>query len=184
MAALQEKTTAAFKDALEKLGTSMTADQFADFVENALLKARHAAAVSHLPAIADDSGLEVDALQGAPGIYSARYAGNAASDDANNEKLLRELQAVPERKRTARYRCAMVFLRSAEDPAPVIVEAHWDGSIARSSTGRGGFGYDPLFIVEGGTLTAAEIPATRKNQLSHRGRALRALVTALVKQPA
>ena len=138
----------------------------------------------HLPAIADDSGLEVDALQGAPGIYSARYAGNAASDDANNEKLLRELQAVPERERTARYRCAMVFLRSAEDPAPVIVEAHWEGTIARSSAGRGGFGYDPLFIVEGGTLTAAEIPATRKNQLSHRGQALRALVTALVTQPA
>ena len=149
------------------------------FVENALLKARHAAAASGLPAIADDSGLEVDALRGAPGIHSARYAGPGADDQANNERLLRELAGIAAPARTARYRCAMVFLRWAEDPAPVIAQAAWDGVIADAPRGSGGFGYDPLFLIEGGARTAAELPAEDKNRCSHRGRALRDLVDAL-----
>ena len=149
------------------------------FVENALLKARHAAAASGLPAIADDSGLEVDALRGAPGIHSARYAGPGADDQANNERLLRELAGIAAPARTARYRCAMVFLRWAEDPAPVIAQAAWDGVIADAPRGSGGFGYDPLFLIEGGARTAAELPAEDKNRRSHRGRALRDLVDAL-----
>ena len=149
------------------------------FVENALLKARHAAAASGLPAIADDSGLEVDALRGAPGIHSARYAGPGADDQANNERLLRELAGIAASARTARYRCAMVFLRWAEDPAPVIAQAAWDGVIADAPRGSGGFGYDPLFLIEGGARTAAELPAEDKNRCSHRGRALRDLVDAL-----
>jgi len=149
------------------------------FVENALLKARHAAAASGLPAIADDSGLEVDALHGAPGIHSARYAGPGADDQANNERLLRELAAVGARDRTARYRCAMVFLRWATDPSPVIAQAAWHGAIASVPRGAGGFGYDPLFLVDGGPRTAAELSADDKNRQSHRGQALRRLVEAL-----
>ena len=149
------------------------------FVENALLKARFAARAAGLPAIADDSGLEVDALRGAPGIYSARYAGPAADDAANNALLLRELAATGDAERTARYRCAMVFLRWPEDPAPVIAQAAWDGRIGREYRGTGGFGYDPLFLVDDGARTAAELPADEKNRRSHRGQALRALVAAL-----
>ena len=149
------------------------------FVENAILKARHAASVSGLPAIADDSGLEVDALHGAPGIRSARYAGPGADDAANNARLLQALEAVPEAGRTARYRCAMVFLRWPEDPAPVVVQAYWKGRIARQGRGTGGFGYDPLFLVDDGARTAAELTAEDKNQRSHRGLALRGLVAAL-----
>ncbi|MGI9245388.1 MAG: RdgB/HAM1 family non-canonical purine NTP pyrophosphatase [Steroidobacteraceae bacterium] len=149
------------------------------FVENALLKARHAAAASGLPAIADDSGLEVDALQGAPGIYSARYAGPGADDAANNAKLLRELDAVPDPARTARYRCAMVYLRWPADPAPVIAQAQWDGRIGRRPQGSGGFGYDPLFVLDDGVRTAAELLPDEKNERSHRGQALRALVAML-----
>jgi XTP/dITP diphosphohydrolase len=149
------------------------------FVENALLKARFAARIAGLPAIADDSGLEVDALQGAPGIYSARYAGPAADDAANNALLLRELAAVDDAVRTARYRCAMVFLRWPEDPAPEIAQAAWEGCIGRLARGTGGFGYDPLFMVDGDTRTAAELPAEVKNHQSHRGKALRGLVAAL-----
>ncbi|HET9694270.1 MAG TPA: RdgB/HAM1 family non-canonical purine NTP pyrophosphatase [Steroidobacteraceae bacterium] len=148
------------------------------FVENALIKARFAASVSHLPAIADDSGLEVDALHGAPGIYSARYAGPGSDDQANNDKLLRELGSVPDPERTARYRCAMVYLRWPEDPAPIVAQGAWEGRIAREPRGRGGFGYDPLFLVDGST-TAAELTADDKNRRSHRGQALRALVAAL-----
>lgn len=149
------------------------------FVENALLKARHAASASGLPAIADDSGLEVDALHGAPGIRSARYAGPAADDRANNERLLRELASIATPGRTARYRCAMVFLRWAEDPSPVIAQAAWDGTIALEPRGSGGFGYDPLFLVDGGARTAAELPSDEKNRRSHRGQALRRLIEAL-----
>ena len=149
------------------------------FVENALLKARHAAAASGLPAIADDSGLEVDALRGAPGIHSARYAGPGADDQANNERLLRELAGIAAAARTARYRCAMVFLRWAHDPAPVIAQAAWEGVIADAPRGSGGFGYDPLFLVDDGARTAAELAAEDKNRRSHRGRALRDLVDAL-----
>jgi XTP/dITP diphosphohydrolase len=149
------------------------------FVENAILKARFAAEASGLPAIADDSGLEVDALHGAPGIYSARYAGPGADDAANNARLLRELDAVPESGRTARYRCAMVFMRWTLDPAPVVRQASWEGRIARLPRGTGGFGYDPLFLVGDGAVMAAELEAAHKNTISHRGKALRALVAAL-----
>jgi XTP/dITP diphosphohydrolase len=152
------------------------------FVENAILKARHAAAASALPAIADDSGLEVDALRGAPGIYSARYAGVGGGDALNNAKLLRELAEVADAERTARYRCAMVYLRWPEDPAPVVVQAHWDGVIARAPAGDGGFGYDPLFRVAGDVRTAAQLPPALKNEQSHRGQALRGLIAALAPQ--
>jgi XTP/dITP diphosphohydrolase len=149
------------------------------FVDNALIKARNAARGSGLPAIADDSGLEVDALGRAPGVRSARYAGEGASDEDNNDRLLAELSAVPPERRTARYRCAMVFVRDAADPAPLVFEASWEGSIGTERRGRGGFGYDPLFLVGGAGLTAAEMPAAEKNRVSHRGQALRALVAAL-----
>ena len=149
------------------------------FVENAILKARFAAEASGLPAIADDSGLEVDALHGAPGIYSARYAGPGANDAANNARLLADLEAVPDHARTARYRCAMVFLRWPLDPSPIVRQACWEGRIARVPRGSGGFGYDPLFLVGDGERTAAELDPLHKNQVSHRGKALRALVAAL-----
>jgi len=150
------------------------------FVENALLKARFAARVAGLPAIADDSGLEVDALHGAPGIYSARFAGPAADDAANNALLLRELTSVDVASRAARYRCAMVFLRWPEDPSPVIAQAAWEGRIGHVARGAGGFGYDPLFLVDDdGARTAAELDPAEKNQRSHRGQALRGLVAAL-----
>jgi XTP/dITP diphosphohydrolase len=160
--------------------TSAAADETGlSFVENAILKARFAAEASGLPAIADDSGLEVDALHGAPGIYSARYAGEPADDDANNRKLLRELENVADAERTARYRCAMAYLRWPQDPAPIVCQARWDGRIGRAPRGSGGFGYDPLFIVEGSSRTAAEFDPAEKNRVSHRGLALRALVAAL-----
>lgn len=149
------------------------------FVENALLKAREACRVSGLPALADDSGLEVDALQGAPGIYSARYAGEPKSDAANNRKLLEALHQVPEGKRTARYWCVLVWLRHAEDPVPKIVQMSWEGEILAHPRGEGGFGYDSLFWVPEHGLSAAELSAAEKNRLSHRGRALQALVEHL-----
>jgi XTP/dITP diphosphohydrolase len=155
----------------------------ASFVENAILKARFAAEAAGLPAIADDSGLEVDALGGAPGIYSARFAGPGADDAANNARLLRELEAVPDAARTARYRCAMVYLHGPLDAAPVIREASWEGRIARLPRGTGGFGYDPLFLVGDGRATAAELEPVLKNRESHRGQALRALVAALAGRP-
>jgi XTP/dITP diphosphohydrolase len=146
------------------------------FVDNALLKARYASRECGLPAIADDSGLEVDALGGRPGIHSARYAGPERSDEANKLKLLEELAAVPAPARTARFRCAMAFVRSADDPAPLLAEATWEGTIGFEPRGAGGFGYDPLFVVAGGARTAAEMLAAEKNQVSHRAQALRALV--------
>ncbi len=142
------------------------------FVANALIKARHAASVADLPAIADDSGLEVDALGGRPGLHTARYAGPQADDRANNEKLLAELAGVPMDRRAARYRCAMAFVREAGDPAPLVAEAAWAGAIGFEPRGDGGFGYDPLFVVDGGSRTAAEMPAADKNRVSHRGQAL------------
>ncbi len=149
------------------------------FVENALLKARNAAAHSGLPAIADDSGLEVDALNGAPGIRSARYAGDDADDQANWRKLLTDLEGIPERDRTARFQCLMVYLRHPRDPVPLIVQGTWEGRILEAPRGANGFGYDPVFWVPDEGCSAAELPAERKNTLSHRGQALRALVTAL-----
>jgi XTP/dITP diphosphohydrolase len=149
------------------------------FVENAILKARHAAQASGLPAIADDSGIEVDALQGAPGIYSARYAGVGATDQQNLDKLLYELRDVPAGSRTARYRCALAFMRWDLDPSPLICQAHWEGILLESPRGAGGFGYDPIFLLPQLNLTAAELAADEKNRLSHRGQALRALVENL-----
>jgi XTP/dITP diphosphohydrolase len=165
--------------ALSEFTADTAAETGLTFVENALLKARFAARVAGLPAIADDSGLEVDALHGAPGIYSARYAGPAADDALNNALLLRELAAADAAGRTARYRCAMVFLRWPEDPSPVIAQAAWEGRIGHAARGAGGFGYDPLFLVDDGARTAAELDPADKNQRSHRGQALRALVAAL-----
>ena len=121
----------------------------------------------------------MDALHGAPGIYSARYAGPGCDDAANNARLLRELEAVPDAGRAARYRCAMVYLRWPEDPAPVVAQAAWEGRIGRTPRGNGGFGYDPLFLVDDGVRSAAELAPADKNQRSHRGQALRALVAAL-----
>lgn len=151
------------------------------FVENALIKARHAAKVAGLPAIADDSGIEVDALRGAPGIYSARYAGAQASDDDNLQKLLNELRGVPEAQRTARYRCVVVYMRHAEDPFPLICDGTWEGVITMTPRGSGGFGYDPIFYLPELRLTAAELSAEEKNRLSHRGQALRCLLGELRK---
>ena len=161
--------------AQSELGISAAVEDGNSFAANALTKARHAAAASGLPAIADDSGIEVDALGGRPGIHTARYAGPAADEDANNEKLLAELADLPEARRGARYRCAIAFVRSADDPSPIVAEASWEGRIGFERRGTGGFGYDPLFIVAGGTVTAAEMPAAEKNRVSHRGKALAAL---------
>jgi XTP/dITP diphosphohydrolase len=161
--------------------TDRQADESApSFVENAILKARHAAQVAGLPAIADDSGLEVDVLGGAPGVYSARYAGPEASDQENLQKLLEALLEVPEPDRTARYQCAMVFLRSPVDPSPVIAQASWEGVIARAPVGHGGFGYDPVFLLPDRALTVAQIEPAEKHRSSHRGKALRMLLERLL----
>lgn len=149
------------------------------FVENALLKAREASRVSGLPALADDSGLEVDALQGAPGIYSARYAGEPKSDERNNQKLLAALADCAEGQRSGRYWCVLVYLRHAEDPVPVIVQRSWEGEILAHPRGDGGFGYDPLFWLPDQGMSVAELAAESKNRLSHRGRALHDLVNIL-----
>ena len=149
------------------------------FVENAILKARNAARHSGLPAIADDSGIEVDALLGAPGIYSARYAGPGSSDQDNNQKLLEALTNVEDEARTARFQCVMVYMRHAEDPTPIICQGTWEGVILRESQGDNGFGYDPLFYVPTEGCTSAQLSPEMKNHLSHRGQALRALLEAL-----
>ena len=151
------------------------------FVENAILKARNAAQHTGLPAIADDSGLEVDALNGAPGIYSARYAGAGASDQANLEKLLADLHDVPETDRTARFRCVLVYMRHANDPTPLICQGTWEGHILTTPRGENGCGYDPVFFVPTHDCSSAELPADVKNSLSHRGQALRLLADALKK---
>lgn len=148
------------------------------FIENAIIKARNAAVHTGLPAIADDSGLEVDHLNGAPGIYSARYAGDGGSA-ANNAKLLAALEGVPEVQRGARFQCLLVYLRHAEDPTPVICQGTWEGRILGAPSGDAGFGYDPLFYVPGEACSAAELPAERKNALSHRGQALRCLLAKI-----
>jgi XTP/dITP diphosphohydrolase len=141
-------------------------------VENALLKARHAAQHSGLPALADDSGLVVDALGGAPGIYSARYAGSQASDQDNVEKLLTTLGTVPDAQRTAHFYCALVYLRHEADPIPLICTGSWEGLITQTPQGAGGFGYDPVFFVASEGKTAAQLSPELKNRLSHRGQAL------------
>ncbi len=147
------------------------------FVENAIIKARNAALHTGLAAIADDSGIEVDALNGAPGIYSARYAGGAG-DQANNHKLLEDLQGVPEAERTARFQCLLVYMRHAEDPTPLICQGTWEGRILTAPSGANGFGYDPVFFVPGQGCSAAELSPEIKNRLSHRGQALEQLLKA------
>lgn len=146
------------------------------FVENAIIKARNAAAHTGLPALSDDSGIEVDALNGEPGIHSARYAGD---DESNIQRLLRELAGVSEEKRTARFQCVMVYLRHANDPVPVIAQGAWEGTILETPQGEGGFGYDPIFFVPERGCSAAELTATDKNLLSHRGKALRQMLSLL-----
>ncbi len=151
------------------------------FVENAILKARAACEVSAMPVLADDSGLCVDALDGAPGVYSARYAGANASDHDNNRKLLEALKDRPDR--SAQFCCALVLMRSASDPLPLIVQASWAGAIAHSAQGDGGFGYDPLFIVDGLEISSAQLAPAEKNRLSHRGQAIDALLAELARRP-
>lgn len=162
----------------DEFGVPEVGETGLSFVENAILKARAAAAHTGLPAIADDSGLAVDALGGAPGIYSARYAGNQG-DAANNAKLLEALAGVPSAARGAHFHCALVYLRSGDDPTPVIAEGRWPGRIREAASGDGGFGYDPLFEPQGLSVTAAELPPAEKNRLSHRARASAALLEAL-----
>ena len=149
------------------------------FVENAILKARNASLFANLPAIADDSGLEVDALNGRPGVHSARYAGPAATDQDNVAKLLDELKGVPHRQRTARFHCVISFLRHADDPRPFICEGTWQGYIQTEPSGSNGFGYDPIFYVPTHKCTAAKLDTEVKNELSHRGQALTKLIEKL-----
>jgi XTP/dITP diphosphohydrolase len=143
------------------------------FVENAIIKARNAALVTGLPAIADDSGIEVDALHGAPGIYSSRYAGPDASDTDNIHALLTAMKDVPENERTARFQCVVVFMRHAEDPTPLICQGSWQGQILQTPSGDEGFGYDPVFWVPETDCTAAELSPEQKHAISHRGKAMR-----------
>ena len=149
------------------------------FIENALIKARHASRLTGLPAIADDSGLAVDALGGAPGIYSARHAGEHGNDLKNLQQLLVDLTDVPQGKRAAQFHCVLAFVRHADDPVPVIAHGIWHGQIAFEAAGSGGFGYDPIFLPDDSTGSAAELTAEQKKQLSHRGKALRLLVSVL-----
>jgi len=159
------------------LGIAPAAETRSTFVENALDKARHASRESGLPALADDSGLVVPMLGGAPGIRSARYAGDDADDDANNAKLIAALGDA--REPAAHFYCALVLLRHPEDPAPLVATGRWDGRILGEPRGDGGFGYDPLFLVPGAGCTAAELPAAEKNRLSHRGQAMAMLLESL-----
>lgn len=178
-----------FKELLAPLGYDVAAQSAFDvpdveetgltFIENALLKAREACRVSGLPALADDSGLEVDALDGRPGIYSARFAGEPKDDERNNQRLLELLDGVLPERRSARYWCVVVLMRHAKDPVPIIVQRSWEGEILTQSSGEGGFGYDPLFQISELGKTAAELDAEQKNQLSHRGRATQRLLELL-----
>lgn len=146
------------------------------FIENAIIKARHAARLSKLPAIADDSGLAVDALNGAPGVYSARYAGLPSNDQRNTEKLLLELKKTSHQVRSARFHCVMVFMSSADDPAPLVGHGVWQGTIALQANGNNGFGYDPVFYIPSLNCTSAELAPAVKNKLSHRAQALKQLL--------
>jgi XTP/dITP diphosphohydrolase len=161
------------------LGIETPPETGTTFVENALLKARHAAQYAGSPALADDSGIEVDALQGRPGVHSARYAGEKATDEDNLQKMLEELLDVPPVKRIARYQCVIVLITDANDPSPVIGRGTWEGRIALGPRGSGGFGYDPIFLPLGMDRTAAELAPAEKNSVSHRGLALRSLMAQL-----
>lgn len=162
-----------------ELGVPSVEEHGRSFRENAILKARNAAAHTGLPAIGDDSGLEVDALGGAPGIHSARYAGANATDAENIDKLLHALTAIPEEQRGARFQCVMAYVRDADDPAPIVCQGTWGGRILRQPRGGGGFGYDPVFFVPTHGCSAAELPPAVKNQISHRAQALHKLLAAL-----
>lgn len=162
-----------------ELGVTDADETGLTFIENALIKARHAALVTGLPAIADDSGLAVDVLGGAPGIYSARYAGEAARDSDNIDKLLAALQHVPPEQRGAQFHCVLVYLRHAEDPTPMVCHGVWHGHISLARSGENGFGYDPVFFVPEENCTSAELSRERKQQLSHRGKALAQLIQQL-----
>ena len=157
------------------LGVEPPPEDGLTFVENAITKARHAAERTGRSALADDSGIVVDALGGAPGVHSARYAGPGGADAANNEKLLHALTGVPEEERTARFECAVVWMRDPRDPVPLIARGTWAGRVLEAPRGTNGFGYDPLFLDSATGCTAAELPPERKDALSHRGQALRAL---------
>lgn len=162
-----------------ELGVGSVEETGLTFIENALIKARHAARVTGLPAIADDSGLAVDALQGAPGIYSARYAGETASDTDTLNKLLTAMQDVPDTQRQAAFHCVLVYLAHADDPTPIVCYGRWPGMIAREPSGQGGFGYDPIFYLPEQRKSAAEMSKVEKSALSHRGQALQQLMEAL-----
>ena len=159
------------------LGITETDEPHATFVENALAKARHASRLAHLPALADDSGVCVEALNGAPGVQSARYAGEPKSDLRNNAKLIADLTGVADRR--AHYYCMLALMRHEADPEPILADGRWDGTIIDGARGTGGFGYDPHFLDAATGLTGAELPPQRKNELSHRGKALRALLARL-----
>jgi XTP/dITP diphosphohydrolase len=160
-----------------ELGIAEADEPHVTFVENALAKARHASAHAQLPALADDSGICVRALDGAPGVLSARYAGEPKSDARNNDKLIAALNGVADRR--AHYACLLALVRHPSDPEPIIAEGVWHGTIIDAPRGTGGFGYDPLFLDEATGLTGAELPLERKNELSHRGKAMRALIARL-----
>jgi XTP/dITP diphosphohydrolase len=162
-----------------QLGVSDVEETGLTFVENAIIKARHASRITGLPAIADDSGIEVDALKGVPGIYSARYSGAGASDEANNRKLLQVLEGVPDAQRSARYQCLIIYMRHDLDPTPIICSGSWEGRILTAPRGAGGFGYDPIFFVPTHHCSGGELDAVEKNRISHRGQALRKLLDAL-----
>ncbi|WP_168385297.1 RdgB/HAM1 family non-canonical purine NTP pyrophosphatase [Erwinia amylovora] len=161
------------------LGVESAEETGLTFIENAILKARYASAMTGLPAIADDSGLAVDILGGAPGIYSARYAGENASDQQNLDKLLAALDAVADGERQAHFHCVLVYLRHAADPTPLVFHGSWTGEIARTPSGVGGFGYDPIFFVPELGKTAAELSKSEKLAVSHRGKALNLLLSAM-----
>ncbi|HEU4590877.1 MAG TPA: RdgB/HAM1 family non-canonical purine NTP pyrophosphatase [Steroidobacteraceae bacterium] len=162
-----------------QLGVEPPPETGTSFLENALLKARNASRLTGLPAIADDSGIEVDALDGAPGVLSARYAGENASDEANLDKLLVALRNVPAPRRSARYRCVIVYVDRFDDPQPLVGHGTWEGSLIDGRRGSGGFGYDPAFVARGESRTVAEMPAEEKNSQSHRGQAMRAFLAQL-----
>lgn len=165
--------------AQSELGIASPPETGLTFVENALIKARYAAQESGLPALADDSGIAVEALNGAPGIYSARYAGEDASDADNVQKLLSAMQSVPDGQRAAAFHCVLVYLAHANDPTPLIAHGIWRGQLLHSVRGEGGFGYDPVFWVPDHACSAAELPRAEKNRISHRGRALVSLLEQL-----
>lgn len=168
--------------AQSEFNVSDVAETGTTFIENAIIKARHAAKETGLPAIADDSGLEVDALNGQPGIYSARYAGAEATDQKNIDKLLAAMINVPEEQRTARFHCVLVLMKHENDPTPLVCHGKWEGSILTEQKGQNGFGYDPIFFVPEDNCASAELDSARKKELSHRGKALKALFAALEEQ--